>query len=226
MPTLLRNVWNATFGKLDRQYLRELDRTFDGSGDTLLDVGCGFNSPIQNIKRKPSYAMGVDAWAPALEQSRSRAIHNDYVQMSVLDIGQRFPPKSFDYVLATELIEHLTAEDGLNLILQMEAIARKRVILTTPNGFLEQDEEWGNPLQKHLSGWTVAQFEAMGYKVIGVEGLWFLRGHMATIVWWPRPFWAIVSVISQYVTTRHPRMAFRLICVKTIDEDVAKTKAA
>lgn len=226
MEFLLRKIWNASFGILDGQYMKELDAEVNSSCDSLLDVGCGFNSPVRQLTHKPKSMVGVDAFVPAIEQSRAAGIHTDYVQCSVLEIARKFPPKSFDYVIAMELIEHLEAADGLELLAQMERIARKKVILSTPNGFLPQGEEFGNPMQKHLSGWTVPQFNSLGYRCVGLEGLWFLRGEMAGIKWWPRHFWKAISLVSQFVTRKNSRLAFRLLAVKDMPAEMVKAKAA
>ena len=95
---------------------------------------------------------------------------------NALDAEKIFGPKSFDVVMAAELLEHLPKEDGPKLLAVCESVARKFVIITTPNGFLEQDpalapnEPWAkNPYQKHLCGWLPHELEALGYEV-GLNG--------------------------------------------------------
>jgi len=48
-----------------------------------------------------------------------------------------FKQKSFDTVLCMEVIEHLEKEEAIRLIEDMEKIARKKIIITTPVGFWE-----------------------------------------------------------------------------------------
>ena len=96
----------------------------------------------------------------------------------------------------------------------METIARKKVIIYTPNGFLPQDEKYGNPLQLHVSGWTPEQMKQMGYRVIGIEGWRPLRGEQAVIKWRPHRFWLALSLLSQHIVTTRPKWAFRILCVK------------
>lgn len=160
--------------------------------------------------------IGVDAYAPVIEQSRARGIHDHYHVMDVLTIADRFPSRSFDCVLACDLIEHLKEEDALDLMDQMERLARKKVIIFTPNGFLPQREEYGNPLQRHLSGWTVNQMAARGYGVTGIRGLKCLRGEMAKPRWRPAGLWNVISLLSQPFTETMPSWAFQLFCVKHI----------
>ncbi len=158
--------------------------------------------------------VGVDGFRPALEESRTKGIHDNYEEMPLLRIEAVFGPESFECVLASDVIEHLTEEDALKLISQMERVARKKIIIFTPNGFLPQGEEFGNPYQRHLSGWTAAQMESLGYRVIGIEGFRCLRGYMASIRWKPRRFWLMTSLLSQFVTRNNPAWAFRILCMK------------
>jgi hypothetical protein len=52
----------------------------------------------------------------------------------------------------------------------MENVAKKKIIIFTPNGFLRQDEYDGDKLQIHKSGWTVDEFKKLGYEVKGING--------------------------------------------------------
>lgn len=215
MKKALRRLWDRTIGKLDGQYERELNQIVGSSCGSLLDVGCGFNSPVRHLIHRPARLVGVDGWAPAIEQSREKRIHDEYHVLPLGQIERQFGPASFDTVLASDIVEHFEADEGLALIGQMERVARRTIIIYTPNGFLPQGEEYGNPLQRHRSGWTVTQMEAMGYRVVGVEGLKGIRGEMARIRWRPAVFWWAVSLLSQPLVRNWPRMAFRILCVKT-----------
>lgn len=210
----LRRQWERAFGGLDGQYVRELNQAVGPSCGTLLDVGCGFNSPVQFLDHRPQRLVGIDGYLPVIEQSRAKGIHDEYHEMSLLDIEKRFGPKSFDYVLASDIIEHFRETDAQDLIAQMERVARKKVILYTPNGFLPQGEEYGNAYQRHLSGWSARQMEHLGYRVVGIEGLRWLRGEMARIRWRPWRFWLTASLLSQAIVRDRPRFAFRILCVK------------
>ncbi|MDB4891928.1 MAG: hypothetical protein JWL61_3783 [Gemmatimonadetes bacterium] len=210
---MLRRQWERIFGGLDGQYVRELNEAIGPSSGTLLDVGCGFNSPVQLLSHRPERLVGIDGYLPVIEQSRAKGIHDEYHLMSLLDIEKEFGPKSFDCVLASDVIEHFLEGDAADLIAQMELVARKKVILYTPNGFLPQGEEYGNAYQRHLSGWSAAQMEARGYRVVGIEGLRCLRGEMARIRWRPWRFWLTVSLLSQRLVRNRPRFAFRILCV-------------
>lgn len=183
-----------------------------GDCQTLLDVGCGSGSPIRAFSQR-LHAVGVDAFEKSLEESRQRKIHQEYVKADIRELGQRFSTESFDSVVALDVIEHLPKEDGFRLLEAMEKIARKRVIVFTPNGFLPQGEFESNPWQVHLSGWTASEMRARGYRVIGLRGWRPLRGEYATIRFRPKFLWLFLSSLTQLWTKNHPDQAFQILCV-------------
>jgi hypothetical protein len=50
--------------------------------------------------------VGVDAFPKAIKQSLAQGIHDEYRQMSILDIEKVFTPNSFDVISAFSVIEH------------------------------------------------------------------------------------------------------------------------
>lgn len=205
--------------RIFRSYEAELERAI-GDSKTVLDVGCGYPSPIKKFSKK-FHSVGLDAFQPAIEKSRADGIHNDYINAGVLEIGVRLADKSFDCVLAADLIEHLDKEEGLKLLRMMEKIAKKRVVISTPNGFIPQGDDgrnpWqipGNQWQIHRSGWTPGEMRAMGYKVIGINGLKSLRGEFGFLKHKPSIIWQPISDLTQIVLRRFPSRTFQILCVK------------
>ena len=131
-----------------------------------------------------------------------------------MDAGREFREKSFDCVLASDVIEHLTKEDGQKLIKVMENLATKKVIIFTPNGFLYQPAHDGNEYQKHLSGWSVKEMKNLGYRVIGINGWKPLRKEFAEIRFKPVFIWIIISNLTQILVRYFPSHAFAILCVK------------
>ncbi len=136
--------------------------------------------------------------------------------MNVLNIDKKFKEKSFDCVIALDIIEHLNKKDGLRLLELMEKIAIKKVIIFTPNGFLPQGAYDKNKFHVHKSGWTYNEMKKYSYNVIGINGFKHLRGEYSTLKYSPRFLWTIISDITQLITKYYPKYAFQILCVKKI----------
>ncbi len=202
------------YQKIFLAYERYLEQAV-GDSKTLLDLGCGYPSPIKSFSSR-LYSVGVDLFEPSIMKSRAEKIHNEYRNISVLDAGDKFKEKSFECVLASDVIEHLTKEDGKKLIEIMEELATKKVIIFTPNGFLYQPAHSGNDHQKHLSGWDVGEMRKRGYKVIGINGWKPLRKEFAELRFKPVLLWTIISDITQLIVRNFPKQAFAILCVKEL----------
>lgn len=191
-----------------------------GPAVSVLDVGCGANSPLGRFDVRYPFSLGVDVYAPAVEESSAAGIHDGYLVCDVLELAERIEPRSFDAVVAFDLIEHLTRAQGETLLAMMERVARRRVVVFTPNGFLPQESRDGNPFQVHRSGWSAEAFRSLGYTVRGVNGLRALRGERGSMRWRPSRFWGVVSDLTQPLVARRPSLAFHLLCVKEVGRAV------
>jgi predicted TPR repeat methyltransferase len=209
-----KKFYNNIKNRIIPCYEKELENAV-GDCKSLLDVGCGSNSPIRYFSQK-LYCVGVEVFSQSINKSREAGIHNEYREINVLDIGRTFEKNSFECVLASDLIEHLTKKDGLQLIKMMEQIAKKRVIIFTPKGFVPQGVYETNPWQIHKSGWEVEEMKNMGYKVIGINGLEQLRGEYADIRFKPRLLWRLITDLSQAFVRNNPEKAFQILCIKEL----------
>lgn len=192
--------------------IRLLRRELDGMG-SVLDVGCGSDSPLQfvhGIGRK----VGVDAFGPSIEASRARGLHDEYLQMQLEDL--QIAPGSYDAVVLLDLIEHFEKDAGLAFLGALERIARRKVLIFTPNGFLPQPPYEDNPWQLHRSGWTVPDFQGLGYRVHGALGWKPLRGELNRPRLHPWPFWERVANATQRFTATRPRLDAGLMAVKDL----------
>ncbi len=218
---MLRRIFKKTddffFGSFQNQYARELEREVEGCS-SLLDVGCGADSPVKYFSGRIKYSVGIDAFQPSIDRSREKKIHSEYFLMNVMEMDRKFPLASFDCVIASDLIEHLEKKDGYKLIEMMTRLAKKKVIIFTPNGFLEQREYDGNSYQVHLSGWSIDEMKDLGFRVRGINGWKVLRGEFAGIKWWPKVFWGRISLLTQLLVTKNPRSAFAIMCVKDMNQ--------
>jgi|SRR3989344_9094138 len=198
----------------DLFYYKILEKELLGM-DTVLDVGCGADSPLAQVK-KTFYSVGVDIFEPSIKKSKKKKIHDDYKIGDILNLSKFVKKKSFDGVVALDIIEHLEKKDGYTLLKQMELIAKKRVIVLTPYGFTQQHPYDENPYQIHKSGWYDEDFKKLGYTVYGMRGFRFIRGECATIKYKPWFFWGILAVLSQFVVYKYPSAGYQLLAVKNI----------
>jgi len=178
--------------------------------DSILDLGCGHNSPVQHWD--VPYKVGVEIFRPYLIESQKKAIHNHYIEGDIRTVD--FPPGSFDAVFSSEVLEHLTKSEGYKLLLNMDKWARKKMILTTPNGEVWQDGYDSNPYQIHQSAWTVRDLELLDFKVQGMSGWKALRGYKGQLKVKPEFLGMRVADLSQKVTKYAPSLAFQLLAIR------------
>ena len=151
---------------------------------SAIDIGCGCNSHLSQFRPK-ILTIGIDSDLVSIRLSKERGLHDHYVQANILteDIGSLLEkvglPRKADLVGLYGVIEHLPRHLGFELLRACEAITNKYVILETPHGFVPQGPEYGNPHQRHLSGWHIHDFEGLGYTVHGTTGTRYFRGYMA-----------------------------------------------
>lgn len=192
---------------------------------SVLDLGCGANSPIQFCG--VPYRVGVDAYLPSLRSSKRNGIHSKYIHKILMDI--KFKDKEFDAVIMIDVLEHLEKNDGKILLQKAEKWSKKKVIITTPNDYLPQKIVDNNIYQAHLSGWSVAEMKTMGYEIKGLAGWKFFRNNdlleneannrnfLSSIRFRPRWLFFVFAVLSQLVTYQFPNSSSGIFCVKRLE---------
>jgi len=208
MKALLKGVYHRIFPPLSCNLKNAL-----ANCDAVLDLGCGCNSLLQHCN--VSFSVGVELFEPYLQESRKKGIHSQYIKADIRKI--EFSPKSFDAVIAIDVLEHLTKEEGAELLGKMDHWSRKKIIIFTPNGYIWQGDYDHNPLQQHRSGWTVEELKRSGFAVFGINGWKRLRGYQGSIRYKPAFMYGI-SDLTQKVTYRVPQLAFQILAIKTVEE--------
>ena len=188
----------------------------------VLDLGYGSDSPIKYCNVYQS--VGVDAFPSSVKASKDKRIHSQYVLSEITNLN--FRPASFDAVILIEVLEHLPKKKGDLLLEKAETWARKKVIVSSPNGYFPVPDVNGNPYFRHISGWDVEKMKGRGYKAHGMAGLKILRKEnvsekmedenaiLSTIRFRPKLFWLIVSELAQIITYHFPEVAFEVFYVK------------
>lgn len=196
----------------------------EGGVELALDIGCGIASPLSRF-RPALRTVGLDAHTVA--DAQAAGAHDHYIAADILDmpvervqdeLQARFGRRTADLVSLFGVIEHLPKRAGIELLDRIEQLGSRWVVIDTPNGFVPQGPEYGNPFQRHLSGWFAHDFEGRGYTVRGSLGTRWLRGYMGE----PRIRFPGARLFDNIVlarllmTRRFPGHAFNICAVKDL----------
>jgi SAM-dependent methyltransferase len=142
----------------------------DFDSKVIFDVGCGFGRWGHLVRSEidkhgnNAYIVGCDINRPYLEKVRK---YNPYDDLVVCDARNLpFKEKSSDIIMALEIIEHLTKQEGAIFLLNLENLATGKVIVSTPNGYYNQGIERGNIHEIHQSAWVTEDFQEKNYQTI------------------------------------------------------------
>lgn len=213
-------------------------------GDRVLDLGCGFGKWGTLLKScwfdtahhtaterlAPAFVAGLDRHRPNLARLRGRDEYHGLAQGDACRLP--FADKSFDVVLAVELIEHLMEEEGMQLLQEMQRVAKKSVILSTPQ-YPERRAGNANPYEWHRSIWTIAKLRTQGFVVhgVGCQVPYFAPDFPGVLDYplWARPYYrlyrwlrdrhqynlnALVAHLGGNFCFNHPRWGSYLVAVK------------
>lgn len=160
--------WDVYVGLLSLSFIPNW--IINPSCRSILDLGCGQGLQMKTIKlRYPKiYAVGVDLFKPYLDKCKKEHTHDKFKQADIRAL--KIKDKSFDVVLASQVLEHISKKDAFSLLKKMERWAIKWVIISTPVGKAFYDTDDGNPLQKHKTFFYPEEFKKKGYKIIRVGG--------------------------------------------------------
>ena len=142
--------------------------TYVPKDGTVVELGAGWCDFINNIDAEKRIA--IDIW-PGIEVHK-----DDEVETFVADVTNIpfVADKSTDLIFASNLVEHLTREQTLEMLNECARVIRKNgyLILVQPNFRLSYKKYFDD--YTHVAIWTdiglVAFLETLGWKVTRVEG--------------------------------------------------------
>ena len=216
----LRRFVSYLFQLFPLTYSDIICRQLDKDTKDILDIGCG-RSYVMKIVRLHLrlYSVGLDLFLPYMKEAKTKLTHNDYVHADARHLP--FRPKSFDTILCSQVIEHLSKEDAIKLLKEIDEIATKQIVLATPIGSsISPADANKNSLQKHLSCWVPLELMSYGYHKIKGQGLRLVYGEKGIINRIPkhlRPIFYLISYFMAPLTYFVPSMALHMICVKFMD---------
>jgi len=193
----------------------------DKNSRTILDAGCGRGDAMAFLNKHGKFeAVGIDIFKPYLKEAKNKGRFWDLILGDLRYLP--FKDKSFDAVICMEVLEHLEKADGYKLLDQLERVARRQVLLTTPIGRHESHPFDENPYQEHKYIWKVEELRKLGYKVRG-RGLINIGGPSGeSIKKLPQPLKSIVVniivkplwIVTSLFTYFFPILGGNMICEK------------
>lgn len=142
-------------------------------GESLLSLCSGIGLELNNLNTSDIAA--VDIAPQYLEELKRRCAEAKTVCMDASKYIKSAESNSVDVISFIDGVEHMTKEAGLETLKHCKRVARKKVLVFTPEGYLrnEPHNAWGiegaDEHQTHKSGWEVSELEDLGYKLVARE---------------------------------------------------------
>lgn len=145
------SYWNEHQTALDFGLRQQKYLELAGKGHAILEVGCGLSPFLDKARDNFTFTFGFDFSPETIRRAREMYPNVIYYEQDATDLVM---DKFVDVVVAGEIIEHL--EDPDKFLDQLENIAFKRVIISTP--ILEFNDK------EHLWQFDEEYFIQNGYK--------------------------------------------------------------
>ncbi len=75
------------------------------------------------------------------------------------------PDDTYEMVIAVDILEHFTKQDGFEFLNQIRRIASRSVLVSTPKSFVAQEVE-ANPYENHRSVWGLDELQRYGFDTV------------------------------------------------------------
>lgn len=146
------------------------------TGDSVLDVGFGLGYGLKIMSEKADRLSGIEIDRKALARMKRSFVTPRIRSLKHYDgYTIPFPRRSFDVVTCIDVMEHVP--DYMRLMRNLCEVARRNVVISTPNRRLEHMNAEGQPKNPwHIREWSFEEFDQI-LKQLGARYEWnFLNG--------------------------------------------------
>lgn len=191
-----------------------------GDAKTVLDLGCGDGTLMELLSKGEKWQItGIDIYKEDVEVARKRNVYKNLIRGDLLKtLNSNSLQSKYDVIFFSQVIEHVTRSQGEKILSAIEKLARKRIIVGTPRGFMEQPHEFldDNPHQVHKSGWSIEDFASRGYKVhgVGFSLIWSYHGLGRNASIYRKILSNIISYLMSPIVYFFPTLAAGVIATK------------
>lgn len=91
--------------------------------------------------------------------------YNNIIIGDALKILPTLNENSYELVIAIDILEHFSTEDGLKFLSELKRVSNKSVLISTPKEFIHQEVE-ANPFEDHHSLWSKEDLISNGLPII------------------------------------------------------------
>jgi SAM-dependent methyltransferase len=155
-----------------------LEKVLDGNIKTALDLGCGRGT--YKVFNK-FYSVGIDVFPENIQIANVKGNYKKLIEGDIGDV--KFSDRLFDAVACIDVIEHMSKEDGVRLLENMERMAKEKVVVITSWGYQSIPKRYDNPYLNHQCGWQPEEFIERGYYIYPFKSLrWNYGNHPILLV--------------------------------------------
>ncbi len=131
---------------------------------TVADIGCGEGSNLLYLKHVfPNATLfGIDVSRKAIEKARS-LVDAEFV---VLDAQGDYPLRNFDFVISSDVIEHL--EDDMSALRNIYRITKKYALIASVQGRMREFEKKIGHIRSYEYGELQQKLESVGFTTVRV----------------------------------------------------------
>jgi ubiquinone/menaquinone biosynthesis C-methylase UbiE len=158
-PTLYSTLDNQAEVPVQVAAYRFAAENYVQEGDAVLDVGFGLGYGLGIMAKRAGSLSGIEIDRKAIARLKRSPIDPRILAIKHFDgYSLPFPERSFDVVTCIDVIEHVA--DCVRLLRNLCKVARRNVIISTPNRRPENTAPDGKPKNPwHIREWSYEEFD-------------------------------------------------------------------